>query len=92
MSELLKQFLIDLASDPTRMTSYAADPRAAIDAAGLSATDRDALLSRDGAALRAALGGSGVDHMTKIRNGHGGGKGKGKGKGKKTAKKKTGKK
>lgn len=83
MSENLKKFLVDLASDPERMMRYAANPAGELDGAGLSDDQKAALLARDAAGLRRALNASPVDHMTTM----GGGKKKG-GKKKKAGKKK----
>lgn len=45
MSEKLKDFLVDLASDAERFSFYVSDPERMIEAADLSAEDRDALAS-----------------------------------------------
>ena len=57
MSGNLSEFLVDLASDPDRMTAFLADPDRVFDAAGLTAEERDAVRSRDTERLNAALGG-----------------------------------
>jgi len=67
VSENLEKFLVDLASDPERMRRYAVDPAGELDGAGLSADEKAAILSRDGAGLRRALNASPVDHMTVSR-------------------------
>lgn len=64
MSENLKKFLVDLASDPERMRRYAVDPAGELDGAGLSADEKAAILSRDARSLRRALNASPVDHIT----------------------------
>ena len=56
MNENLVNFLVDLASDPGLMASFAADPQSALDAASLSADERAAVLARDSATLRRAIG------------------------------------
>ncbi len=66
MSDNLKKFLIDLASDPGRMSRFVADPAGELDGAGLSADEQAVLLARDSARLRRALGASPPDHMTII--------------------------
>lgn len=76
MSESLSSFLVDLASDPNQMTRFLADPARVIDAAGLSAEERAALLGRDSARLRGALGASLVEWKCGVAGGgrKGGGK------------------
>ena len=64
MSENLKRFLVDLASNPDRMVRFAANPLGELDGVGLTAGETAALLSRNSARLRQALGASTVDHMT----------------------------
>ena len=66
MRENLKKFLVDLASNTDRMSRFVADPTGELDAAGLSADEKTALLARDGARLRRVLGASPVDHMTRV--------------------------
>ena len=66
MSENLKKFLVELASDPDRMSRFVADPGGELDGAGLSTGERAVLLARDSARLRRALGASPVDHLTRI--------------------------
>ena len=68
MSENLKKFLVDLASDPERLRRYAVDPAGELDGAGLSADEKAAVLSRDGVGLRRALNASPIDHMTTSRS------------------------
>jgi hypothetical protein len=63
MSEHLKKFLIDLASDPERMGRFEANPAGELDGAALSEDEKAAVLSRDSARLRRALGAT-SDHMT----------------------------
>jgi hypothetical protein len=67
VSENLKKFLVDLASDPERMRRYTVDPGAELDGAGLSADEKAAILGRDVRGLRRALNASAVDHMTVFR-------------------------
>ncbi|HXD18848.1 MAG TPA: hypothetical protein VN654_17665 [Vicinamibacterales bacterium] len=56
MSDNLNHFLIDLASDADRMAAFTADPAAALAASRLTNEERAAVLSRDSARVRAALG------------------------------------
>jgi hypothetical protein len=67
MSQNLRNFLVDLASDPDRMNRFVADPAGELAGAGLSAEQKAALLARDSAALRRALGDSPADVMTRIK-------------------------
>jgi hypothetical protein len=64
MSEHLSEFLIDMASDPSRAASFAANPGFELDRSPLSAEERDAILSGDAARIRFVLrgedGGGGV--------------------------------
>lgn len=55
MDSRLADFLIALSTDPRRMDGFEADPDTAMAAAGLSATERDAVRSRDPRRIRAAL-------------------------------------
>lgn len=66
MSDHLKKFLVDLATDPERMCRFEANPAGELDGTALSEEDKRALLSRDSARLRHALGVT-PDHMTFIR-------------------------
>ena len=66
MRENLKTFLVNLASNPDRMSRFVADPTGELDAAGLSTREKTAVLARDGAGLRRVLGASPVDHMTRV--------------------------
>jgi hypothetical protein len=66
MSENLKNFLIDLASDLDFMARYTSDPEGELNRAGLTADEKAAVLRRDAGAIRHALGVTGVDHMTQI--------------------------
>ena len=72
MSHQLRDFLVDLASDPSRMSRYLADPAGAVEGMGLSADERAALLGRDPERLRRALGTSPADVMTRIGKKKGG--------------------
>jgi len=56
MSEILRDFLIDVATDPDRAIRFAADPAAELDRLDLTSDERAALLARDSARLREALG------------------------------------
>src|SRR4026209_2014822 len=56
MSERLKTFLVGLASDPERMGRFLVNPAGELDGAGLSVDEKTAVLARDSAALRHALG------------------------------------
>jgi hypothetical protein len=56
MSEILRDFLIDVAVDPDRAIRFAADPAAELDRLNLTSEERAALLARDSARLREALG------------------------------------
>ena len=64
MSESLKNFLVDLASDPERMKRFAEDPASAADQAGLSAEEKAIVMARDASRLRAALGQPDHDSLT----------------------------
>lgn len=89
MGEKLKDFLVDLASDPERMKRYAENPDAELDQSGLDAEERAAMASRDPVQLRRALGSGDRAHtMTQV----GQRPTYGKTAKKKTAKKKTAKK
>jgi hypothetical protein len=66
MSEQLKNFLVDLASDPERMKRFSQDPNTELESTGLSADEKDAVLSRDASRLRAALGKP--DHASLTQN------------------------
>jgi hypothetical protein len=66
MSENLKNFLIDLASDLTFMARYSSDPEGELNRAGLTAEEKAAVLGGDAGAIRQALGASAADHMTQI--------------------------
>ena len=66
MSEKLKTFLVGLASDPERMGRFLVNPAGELDGAGLSVDEKTAVLARDSAALRHALGAGPADHMTVI--------------------------
>jgi hypothetical protein len=68
MSERLKTFLVGLASDPERMSRFVVDPAGELDGAGLSPDEKAAVLARDSARLRRALGVGPADHMTVINN------------------------
>ena len=70
MRENLKKFLLDLASNPDRMSRFVTDPTGEVDAAGLSAEEKTAVLTRDGPRLRRVLGASPVDHMTRVCKKH----------------------
>jgi hypothetical protein len=59
MSEHLKKFLADLASDAERMGRFEVDPAGELAGTKLSQEERRALLSRDSARLRQALGATG---------------------------------
>ena len=64
MTEKLSDFLIDLATDPDRMSRFAADPEGELDRAGLTADERAAVLTRDSSRLRRALHAGPADTMT----------------------------
>ncbi len=66
MSDRLTSFLVSLATDPDRMQRFAQNAEAELDAAGLDATERAAVLSRDTMAIRRALGEGAADHMTQM--------------------------
>jgi hypothetical protein len=59
MSEHLSEFLIDMASDPSRAASFAANPQFELDRSQLSAEERDAILGGDAARIRFVLKGEG---------------------------------
>jgi hypothetical protein len=73
MNEQLTDFLIDLASDPGRLASFAANPSAAVDEARLTDVQRTAILARDAAAIRRILAADDDDNgkgiKTAIRKG-----------------------
>ena len=54
-SNPLLDFLMRLQEDPEVKAQYAADPRGAMTAAGVSAEDQETVLSRDPERLNAAL-------------------------------------
>jgi hypothetical protein len=56
VSETLSNFLVDLASDPHRMHAFLDDPAHVLDRSSLSADEKAAILARDGAEIRRALG------------------------------------
>jgi hypothetical protein len=55
---LLDRYLTELAQNPARVNAFFMDPDGEIEAAGLSALERTALLSRDPAKIRTAMTGS----------------------------------
>ncbi len=62
----LRDFLVHLATDPDCLSRFAQDPASVFDAAGLTDEERAAVLSRDSARLRSALGASAADHLTQM--------------------------
>ena len=76
MNEKLANFIVDLAVNPDRARRFAENPAAEAAAAGLSAADQAALLSRDTTTVRSALGDSYADHMTQVSQIKKGGKAK----------------
>ena len=66
MSGNLRDFLVELASNPDLMTEFASDPARVLDRIGLTPDERAALLGRDSNRLRSALGAGAADHMTQI--------------------------
>lgn len=56
MSDNLSHFLVDLASSPDQMRAFLADPSRVLDGTSLSPGEKAAVLARDGAQIRAALG------------------------------------
>jgi aromatic-ring opening dioxygenase LigAB LigA subunit len=66
MSEALKNFLVDLATDPDRMKRFTDDPGSELDRAGLSDEEKSAVTSRDATRLRSALGKGHSDTMTQF--------------------------
>lgn len=56
MSQNLSNFLVDLASDPGRMASFAANPVSELDGAPLTPEERAAVLAGNSAGIRRALG------------------------------------
>ncbi len=85
MAKRLTDFLIKLSTDSHSLEQFETDPAGTMDAAGLSATERKAVLSRNPNALRKELGQPHVSHMTDEKK-------KTAKKKKKTAKKKAAKK
>jgi hypothetical protein len=49
-------FLVELSTNPQMLAQYETDPVATISAAGLSQEEKEALISRDPAAVRRLLG------------------------------------
>jgi hypothetical protein len=66
MSEGLKNFLVDLAVDPERLRRFTEDPGAEVERAGLTSDERAAVVSRDTARLRLALGKPDNETMTQF--------------------------
>lgn len=56
MSDNLSHFLINLASDPVRMNAFLADPEETLAASLLTDEEKAAVLTRDSARVRAAIG------------------------------------
>lgn len=56
MNDKLSSFLVDLASDPERMSRFVADPHGLLAEADLTDDQKAAILSRDSRRLAAALG------------------------------------
>jgi hypothetical protein len=56
MAEKMSAVLVDLAEDPDRLTRFEADPRRELDRAGLTHTQKAAVLSRNSRNVRDALG------------------------------------
>lgn len=56
MSETLTDFLVDLASDADRMQAFLANPAQLLDQSALSGDEKAALLTRNGDAIRRAMG------------------------------------
>jgi hypothetical protein len=56
MNDKLSSFLVDLASDPEKMSRFVADPHSLLVEADLTDNERAAVLSRDSRRLGAALG------------------------------------
>jgi len=83
MSESLSDFLIDLASDPARLASFAANPEGVLAHSQLSGEERAALIAGDAEGLRTALAaasaaGGGIkiaETEIKRKGGNGGGGG-----------------
>ena len=74
MNEPLTRCLIDLASDPDRISQFIIDPVATLDAAGLSDEEKAVVLAGDSAGLRRALGGESLSLLTRILRGKKGGR------------------
>ncbi len=64
MSKRLTDFLIQLSTDPRQSEQFEADPVGTMDAAGLSAGERQAVLSRNPDVIRRELGQLHVSTMT----------------------------
>jgi len=89
VSDNLSHFLVDLASSPDQMRAFLVDPTRVLDGTSLSPGEKAALLARDGAQIRAALGEKkGGNPTTSKASRKGGTKKKSGGKSKKTSKKK----
>ena len=56
MSDNLSHFLVDLASDADRRAAFMANPLRELEQSDLTAAERAAVMTRDGAQLRSALG------------------------------------
>lgn len=56
MSQTLRNFLVDLASQSDRLQAFLSSPSSILDQSALNADEKDAVLSRDGRAIRMAMG------------------------------------
>ena len=66
MSDRLKGFLVDLVTDPARMSAFRRNPSAAMKAASLTASERRAVTSRDHRQIRETIGCGPSDHLTQF--------------------------
>lgn len=64
MSRRLTDFLIQLSTDAQRLERFEADPNGTMDAAGLSAEERQAVISRNPDVIRKQLGQLHLSSMT----------------------------
>lgn len=69
MSDHLSDFLIDVASEPGRLASFAANPGFELDRSPLTAEERAAILAGDAARIRFALKGENGGGVMKTKKG-----------------------
>jgi hypothetical protein len=64
MAERLTKFLIELSTDPTKKHQFEINPDAVMESAGLTSGERELLLAKDPALVRAWYGVETLAHMT----------------------------